>query len=554
MASLDESAVDVLIVGAGPTGLVLAAQLHALGVGFRIVDRATDAVHESRALAIQARTLEVLTPVGLSADLVAQGDPATVLLMHFANRMAEVKLFDEGFDETAYPYLLFLSQAQTERILVDRLAEVGISIERGVEFRDLHQDVDSVTSTLGSAAGEVQIRSKYVAGCDGAHSAVRSSSGIRFSGTAFPQTFVIADLEADQLETGRVHAYLSAEGMMFFFPLGSPATWRMLVMAPPTLAAKAPTLVRVQAIVNRYTSDRVVLRDPVWLTNFTVQSRRADSFRSGRVFLAGDAAHIHSPAGAQGMNTGIQDAVNLGWKLALACRGVGGEKLLDSYQRERLPVARSVLRMTNRAFRVATSRNRFFRYVQPRAAAAAAVPFALRSARLRRVGFRVIAQLSIRYPKSPLSVEGRPRLGRRARAGDRLPDSAIVVDGHATTLQRSLTGGFQLLCCGPADGWSAPVELDEPWTELVQVTRLSSDRASAGPSKAGPSRAGGVTGMWLDPEHQALHRLGLGPDATAHFLVRPDGYIGYRARGSDLGGLGAYLRSLQGDTPAGSNR
>jgi 2-polyprenyl-6-methoxyphenol hydroxylase-like FAD-dependent oxidoreductase len=548
MASLDESAVDVLIVGAGPTGLALATQLHALGVGFRIVDRATDAVHESRALAIQARTLEVLTPVGLSADLVAQGDQATVLLMHFASSTAQIKLFDEGFDETAYPYLLFLSQAKTERILVDRLAEVGISIERGVEFRDLHQVADFVTSTLGTAAGEVRIRSKYVVGCDGAHSAVRRSSGIRFSGTAFPQTFVIADLEADQLETGRVHAYLSAEGMMFFFPLGSPATWRMLVMASPTLVAEAPTLDRVQAIVNRYTSDHVVLRDPVWLTNFTVQSRLADSFRSGRVFLAGDAAHIHSPAGAQGMNTGIQDAVNLGWKLGLACRGVGGEKLLDSYQRERLPVARSVLRMTNRAFRVATSRNRFFRYVRPRAAAAA-VPLALRSALLRKVGFHVISQLSIGYPKSPLSVEGRPRLGRSARAGDRLPDSAIVVDGHATTIHRSLTGGFDLLCCGPTDGWSAPVELDEPWTESVHVTRVSSDRASAG-----PSRAGGVPGMWTDPDHQALHRLGLGPDATAHFLVRPDGYIGYRARGNDLGGLRAYLRSLQCDTPAGSNR
>ncbi|MGO4689416.1 FAD-dependent monooxygenase [Glaciibacter sp. 2TAF33] len=528
MAGLDESTVDVLIVGAGPTGLALAAQLRALGVGFRIVDRATDAVHESRALAIQARTLEVLTPLGLGAELAAQGDAATVLLMHFANSTAEIPLFDEGFDETSFPYLLFLSQAKTERILADRLAQAGTPVERGVEFRTLAHDAGAVTSTLDTAAGEVVIRSRYVVGCDGAHSAVRHSSGIRFPGTAFPQSFVIADLEADALETGRVHVYLAADGMMFFFPLGSPATWRMLVMASPTAATEAPTLEAVQAIVGRYTTDPVVLRDPVWLTNFTVHSRRAESFRAGPVFLAGDAAHIHSPAGAQGMNTGIQDAVNLGWKLALVCQGLAGETVLDSYQSERLPVARSVLRMTDRAFRVATSRNPLFRWFRPRAAAVV-VPMALRIRLLRRIGFLVVSQLGIGYRKSPLSVEGRPRLGRRARAGDRLPDSAITVNGHATTLHRSLPSGFCLLCCGPAGEWPEHVELGGPRPALVQVIRLSS--------------AGGP-GVWVDPTQQALRRMGLRPADTAQFLVRPDGYIGYRARGADLSGVRAYLESL----------
>lgn len=518
---------DVLVVGAGPTGLTLAAELRSRGVSFRIVDRAPDAVHESRALAIQARTLEVLAPLGVSRELVAAGDPATVLLMHSTKRTARVRLFEEGLDETAYAFLLFLSQAETERILLDHLADSGVAVERDVELLRLAQSGSDVTCTVRTARGEAEIRARYVVGCDGAHSAVRHSSGVGFSGTAFPQTFVIADLEADGLEPGRLHAYIGEPGMMFFFPLGSPATWRLLVMVPRGERVGDPTLESVQAIVGQYTRDPVVLHDPVWLTNFSVQSRRADHFRAGRVLLAGDAAHIHSPAGAQGMNTGIQDAVNLGWKLALVCQGQAAHGLLDSYERERLPVASSVLRMTNRAFRVATSSSPFLRYARPRVAAAAA-PVALRLRVVRKVGFRVISQLSIRYRGSPLSVEGHPRLRRGPHAGDRFPDAPVTVDGTPSTLHGSLSPtGFDLLLCGPADSWTGRAHVDR-WPG-VRLTRLS---AAGGP------------GVWADPTGQARRRLGLGAVDSAHYLVRPDGYIGYRARGTDLSGLRAYLESV----------
>ncbi len=518
---------DVLIVGAGPTGLTLAAELAVRGVAFRIVDRAPDAVHESRALAIQARTLEVLAPLGVSPDLVATGDPATVLQLHSEARTARIRLFEEGLDETAYPFLLFLSQAETERILLDRLAGLGVEVERDVALLHLVQSEHEVTCTVQTPQGEQEIRAKRVVGCDGAHSAVRHGAGIGFAGTAFPQTFVIADLEADGVQTGRVHAYVNEAGMMFLFPLGSPATWRLLAMVPQHDGPSPPTLESVQATVDQYVREPVALHDPVWLTNFSVHSRRADPFRAGRVLLAGDAAHIHSPAGAQGMNTGIQDAVNLGWKLALVSQGIATGDLLESYERERLPVARSVLRMTNRAFRVATSDSPILRYLRARVPTSL-VPLVLRVGALRRTGFRIVSQLSINYRRSPLSVEGRPRLRRGPRAGDRVPDAPVTVDGTPSTFHAELSPTqFDLLLCGPVHAWTDRDPISE-WPQ-VQLARLSTTE--------GP-------GVWADRTGLAMRRLGIGHQDTAHYLIRPDGYVGYRARGTDLEGLRAYLRSV----------
>lgn len=533
MALTESSAdTDVLVVGAGPTGLSLALELAAQGTSFRIVDAAPDAVHESRALAIQARTLEVLDRHDLAARLVDAGDPATTVVMHAGPKATRVALFDEGFTETAYPFVLFVSQATTERILIERLAEHGVHVERGRSLAGLVQDATGVTCELTAPdGGTVAVRARYVVGCDGAHSTVRKASGISFAGTAFSQTFVLADLEADGLEARRIHAFLDRRGLLFFFPLGAPATWRLLVMRPPEVTGPTTTDI-LQRIASAYTGGRVSVRDPVWLTDFSIHNRRADRFRSGRVLVAGDAAHIHSPAGAQGMNTGIQDAVNLGWKLALVCEHRADPGLLDSYEAERLPVARTVLRMTGRVFRIATSTNRALRWARPRVGAAVA-PIALRIPAVRRAGFRVISELAVRYRRSPLAVDGLSRPWSGPRAGDRFPDAAISVDGHATTLHRRLNPtGFQLVLCGPRESWD-DVDVDGrlfPWPELVRVALLT--------TAVGPE-------VWTDAG-DALRRLSLDNDAPAHYLVRPDGYIAHRGRGTALDGLEAYLGRVLG--------
>jgi 2-polyprenyl-6-methoxyphenol hydroxylase-like FAD-dependent oxidoreductase len=211
---------DVLVAGAGPTGLALAAELAAFGVRARLIDRALDRVHESRALAIQPRTLEVLAGLGVADQLIACGNRAVQLCMHVPGRVLTVPMFDLGLDDTAYPYLLFLSQAETERVLGEHLATAGVSVERGVELVGLTSTADAAVATLRHRDGPEEIVSaRYVVGCDGGRSTVRRLAGIRFEGSSYPQTFVLADAEADGVEPGAAHVFLSDRGMLFFFPL-----------------------------------------------------------------------------------------------------------------------------------------------------------------------------------------------------------------------------------------------------------------------------------------------------------------------------------------------
>ncbi|HEU5470623.1 MAG TPA: FAD-dependent monooxygenase [Actinophytocola sp.] len=300
---------DVLVVGAGPTGLALATELAAFGVRFRIIDRHRDRMHESRALAIQPRTLEVLARHGLANQLVAAGNPAVQLHLHTAHRTVAVRLFDIGIADTAYPFLLFLSQAETERILSEHLSQQDVAVQRGVELVDLDPGEEAVICRLRHLDGrEETVVAQYVVGCDGARSTVRTQAGIGFTGYPYPQNFLLADLDADDLDPDAVHTWLSDTGMLFLFPLRTPAPFRMLAMRPPADPDTPVTLEYLQAITDRATGGQVRLRDPVWLTDFRLHNRGATHYQTGRIFLAGDAAHIHSPAGAQGMNTGIQDA------------------------------------------------------------------------------------------------------------------------------------------------------------------------------------------------------------------------------------------------------
>jgi 2-polyprenyl-6-methoxyphenol hydroxylase-like FAD-dependent oxidoreductase len=412
--------VDVLVVGAGPTGLALAAELAAFGVRARLIDRGLDRVHESRALAIQPRTLEVLAGLGVTDELIADGNRAVQLRMHVPGRGLTVPMFDLGLDDTAYPFLLFLSQAETERVLGEHLAAAGVPVERGVELAGLSNAADAATATLRHRDGREEVVSaRYVAGCDGGHSTVRHLAGIRFEGSSYPQTFVLADTEADGVEPGAAHVFLSQTGMLFFFPLGKPATWRLLAMRPPAdrTPPEAPVVLdEVQALADICTGGTVRLHDPVWMTNFRLHHRAATCYRAGRVFLAGDAAHVHSPVGAQGMNTGIQDAVNLGWKLAQALRGVTDPALLDTYESERAPIGKMVLRFTDRAFTIATSTNPVVRYARTRLGPAV-IPLALKARTARASAFRTVAQLDIRYRHSPLSLDSPnpPRNGPQGR-------------------------------------------------------------------------------------------------------------------------------------------
>lgn len=531
------SGTDVLIAGAGPTGLTLAAALAAHGIRPRLIDRGTGPVPESRALAIQPRTLEVLAGFGVTDRLVAAGNRTVRLAVHAPGRKVAVPLFDLGLADTAYPYLLFLSQAETERVLADHVAAAGVAVERRTELVDLRQTGQVAVATLRHQDGrEEAVPTRYVVGCDGAHSAVRRLAGIPFRGGTYPQRFVLADLEADGIEPVAAHAFLSPTGILLFFPLRRPATWRMIAMhssGDPAPADAPVTLADAQAIADRHAGG-VRLHDPVWMANFRLHHRAAAAYRSGPVFLAGDAAHIHSPAGGQGMNTGIQDAVNVGWKLAHVLHSWSGNELLDTYQSERAPIGEQVLRLTDRAFRAATSTGRVAGFIRTRVVPRV-LPIALGSSRGRAYAFRTVAELSIRYRRSPLAVEGPQPPRRGPRPGDRLPDAPVRAEGgtvrvaatpvppDAVTAARGAgparlhalvaPPGWHLLLCGPSDTWDGVVtEIRDRYRGLLAVHLLP---------YAGPLCV---------------------PGDTAQYLIRPDGHVAYRAGGTDLAGVGRYLR------------
>jgi len=530
---------DVLVVGAGPTGLTLAAQLQAFGATVRIVDRQLDRVQESRALAVQPRTLEVLRGLGVAQELIERGNDAVWIQLHADGRVVRIRLFSLGLDDTAYPFLLFVSQAETEEVLNDHLATGGTLVERGVELVGFHADPDAVACTLGHRDGRTeQVRTRYLVGCDGPRSTVRRAAGIPFKGGAYPQTFALADLEADGLDRDAAHAFIGQPGILLFFPLGRPASWRMLAMHPSLQGRREPAqplLVELQALADAFTGGSVRLRDPVWRTYFGLQHRHATRYRDGRVFLAGDAAHVHSPAGAQGMNTGIQDAWNLGWKLALVSRGIADQTLVDSYDAERRPVGGFVVRFTDRAFSAATSTNSLLRAFRTQLVPRM-LPLGLRFDRAVAYGFRTISQLNISYRHSPAVQEGHPPLRRGPRAGDRLPEARITRDDQACWLGEALAApGFHLLLCGPPGDWHP--------SQLTTLRRrfpgtLTVHHLTRAPTPGALHDAGG----------QLFARLGI--DGTAQYLIRPDGHIGYRCGGDDLAELQRYLARWLPNTPS----
>jgi 2-polyprenyl-6-methoxyphenol hydroxylase-like FAD-dependent oxidoreductase len=526
---------DVLIVGAGPTGLTLAAQLHRFGVTARIVDRRLDRAHESRALVMQPRTLETLRGLGIAETLIGRGNDAVQLRLHFGERVIATRLFDIGLEDTAYPFLLFISQAETEAILNEHLAAAAVHVERGAELVAATTGAKDVVCTLRGQDGATEhVRTRYLIGCDGAHSSVRQSAEIPFEGALYPQTFLLADLDVDgELEPNACHAFLGADGMLLFFPLGTPASWRMQTVRPASTAAddgdlerREPPLAELQAICDRFTGGTLRPHDPVWTTYFRLQHRQAARYRADRVFLAGDAAHVHSPAGAQGMNTGIQDAWNLGWKLALVSRGLADDTLLDSYEPERLPVGRFVLRFSDRASSIAISDSRIVRLIRTQIAPRL-VPRLVRFGRGRRFGFRTISQLAINYRDSPSVKEGAPPLRRGPKAGDRLPDARVERNGRPGWLHEALAGpSCQLLLCGPPAAWDGEqlAAIADAYRDVVAVHRLTREDAA---------------GVIYDVDGEAFAHLGL--EVEAQYLVRPDGYIAYRSAGTDLRGVERYL-------------
>ncbi len=345
MPRTDINTPQVLVAGAGPVGLSLAITCRRFGIPVRIVDRAPQPSQVSKALAVWSGTLEAFDAMGLMPGFLDQGVRLHALSAGTRGRELASLNVGGGID-SPYPFPLLLPQSRTEQLLGQQLASVGAQVERGVELLDFVQDNAGVTATLRRPEGtEETLRTRYLVGCDGARSTVRHGLGIDFEGYTEPQICLLADarIEGGALDPASIYLWWQNGGTAALFPVEN-GIWRIFVVRAQG-GDQPPTLQEIQTLLDRHGRGGLRLHDASWLSTFRINERLAARYRDGRCFLAGDAAHIHSPAGGQGMNTGIQDAVNLGWKLAHVLNGVGdADLLLDSYEAERRPIAREVIK------------------------------------------------------------------------------------------------------------------------------------------------------------------------------------------------------------------
>ncbi|WP_043606028.1 FAD-dependent monooxygenase [Novosphingobium sp. Rr 2-17] len=498
--------VEVLIVGAGPVGVTLGCELARRGVGFRLVDQATRPFEGSRGKTLQPRTLELMEDLGVIDRVLARGEPTPPIQVFSPNGAVDVEtLFGDRVStpSTPFPRPFTIAQNLTEDALRTRLAEMGGEIHYGTTLIALKQDEAGVVATLETESGLSQIRAAYVVGCDGGRSKVRQLLGIAFEGdTDESRRLYVADVRIDGLGRESWYSFRGPGGMLNLSPLATTDLYQLQASIPPT----APDEIDIEALQNIVTTrsrrDDIRITDMAWMSTWRMNVRLAAKYREGRVFLAGDACHVHSPAGAQGLNTGFQDACNLAWKLAAVLRGAPAD-LLSSYEEERRPIAAWMLGLTS----------------------------ALEAQAFEKKGFPTdreegFLQLAINYRDSSLTAEHRRAPGGVV-AGDRLPDATGLVAQGQTFRLFELVRGPRPVVIAVGQGWNATLadlRARYPQEALAIVTI-----APGGIEDSNGHFAGG-----------------LGIDGDALMVVRPDKYIGFAGDHESAGEIVPYLARLLG--------
>jgi 2-polyprenyl-6-methoxyphenol hydroxylase-like FAD-dependent oxidoreductase len=495
---------DVLIVGAGPTGLVLALWLTRLGVRVRIIDKTAEPGTTSRALAVQARTLEFYSQIGLAETVVQRGRKTIAANLWVAGqRVARAVLGEMGVGLSPFPYALIFPQDEHERLLIERLVEGGVQVERRTELTAFEDTGRGVIAHLQSSDGEQEkCEAAYIAGCDGAHSIVRQSLQIGFAGGIYDHLFYVADVQASGATmNGELHIALDSSDFLVVFPLKTEGQARLIGTVRQQAEQQQDLSwddvnTRVLAWIS------IDVQRVNWFSTYRVHHRVAAHFSKGRAFLLGDAAHIHSPVGGQGMNTGIGDAVNLAWKLAAVVRGRADATLLDSYEPERIAFARRLVATTDRAFTAVTSSGRLARFIRLHLVPLLLAPvYSLHAA--RSFMFRTVSQTAVNYRESSLSGG---RAGR-VHGGDRLPWVKLE----------------------DSDNFAPLTSLD--WQVHV-YGEATAELETACQDRKLP--------LHVFPWNVAVRRSGLRRNAV--YLVRPDGYVALADPEASASAVLSYLK------------
>ena len=509
---------DVLIVGAGPTGLALAVQLIRYGIDFLIIDMRDGITPYSKAIGVQARTLEIYQQIDLADRLVDQGLIAKgVRLLEGGEAKAEVPLSTLGEGKSPFPFLLIVEQSKHEHLLYDFIRAHRHNVRWQTTLSEFSQDGAGVAATLVNAGGEKQlVQAKYLVACDGAKSSVRRGLGLTFEGSTLERLFYVADVQLKwDFPHDMLTACLARDRSTAFFPMPGDDRYRIVGVFPEA-TDKTEGEIPYDEIEKQILEDSQVELDIYqvnWFSTYKVHSRRVNQFSAGRCFLAGDAAHIHSPAGAQGMNTGIQDGYNLAWKLALVLRGDAHPRILETYNEERVEVAERLLETTDRMFDLLVNPDWLLSFVRrqifPRVAS-----FLVGLDSVNQFIFPLISQTGISYHGHSLGMDSDESFN--VRAGDRMPYFMVEGKGIYDWLHAPK---FHLLT------FSNNLEPSEPSNQAIQ------------------EEFGNLVGNLVFPLRRRVAEI-FGSRKAFSVLVRPDNYLGFVSSGEPLPKLQVYFTNV----------
>ncbi len=524
---------EVLIVGGGPTGLMMACQLLRFGVSFRIIDKQADRSQESRAFGIQAKSMEIFQNLGIVDEFLEKSTQAAEINF-FVNGKPKLnlQLSQIKIENTPFSTMFFLPQSETERILIECIEKQGCKIERSISLENFSQTNDAVNAVLkNDLTGETHaITCKYIIGCDGAHSTVRHVMGVPFIGAEYEQNFFLADAQVQwpsSLKPGFM-LFLGDEGLFLHAPLNNGLS-RIIgaqVSNPPPDPKSPLTLTEIENVAQKITHLKILVANPVWMTRFHLHHRVVKQYQTGRAFLAGDAAHIHSPVGGQGMNTGLQDAANLAWKIAIATKNNISDELLTTYQLERQAIGEKLTHTTDRFFWLLTSPNQILKSLRP-LFLSLIMRLIASSSRIQRRLFWLMSELGIYYPQNKFVYEKTEGANAKflagPKAGFRAPDAPL---GNGSLFEMLKGSPINILIFQNSNEFKDTLDKVQLMAEKYKNWIKFHPFSRSAETEIIFSRYG-------------ISTVGL-------YFIRPDGYIGFRDSKLDLDELLIYLNKIFG--------